>query len=58
MLGNTDFKIHFVISLSVHSGKVRLLAPDHSHSDGPLDSGSQNKTKRHEHEREKSVGRS
>lgn len=52
MLANTDFKIHFVMSFSVNSGKIKLLAPDHSHSDGPLVSGSQKKMNGHEHGRE------
>lgn len=46
MLINTDFKIHFEVIFSANSGKVILLAPDHSHSDGPLVSGSQNKMNR------------
>lgn len=46
MLINTDFKIHFVMTFSVNSGKIILLAPDCSHSDGPLVSGSQNKMNR------------
>lgn len=52
MMANTDFKIHFVMSLSANSGKIRLLAPNHSHSDGPLVRGSQNKRNRHERGRE------
>lgn len=52
MLANTDFKIHVVMSFSVNSGKIKLLAPDHSHSDGPLVSRSQNKMNRHECGRE------
>lgn len=51
MMANTDFKIHFVMSFSVNSGKIKLLAPDHSHSDGPLVSGPQNRMNRHEHGR-------
>lgn len=52
MLANTDLKIHVVMPFSVNSDKIKLLAPDHSHSDGPLVSGSQNKMNRRERGRE------